>query len=148
MPWSVSNQTHSGRNIIQQYLTSVKKTSINILCCLILAILGASILLPAFNLGSMFMAGFTSGYESGKAAVTSGESISNEMTVPVDISFNPHIETFISSTDSICFENSETYPMIMTRAFIFVHEDKFSPALLWTSISLSVISLILFVFDD
>ncbi len=120
----------------------MKKTSINILCCLILVILGASILMPAFTLGSVFVAGFSAGWQ----ASDNPEASPAIETIPVDVSFNPEIGTLVTGSDTISFTNNETYPMIMSRAVIMVPEERFSSTLSWISMALYIICFVLFVF--
>lgn len=127
----------------------MKKTYINALCILIIVILAGSILAPAFYLGNAFLAGWTSGMD--QSGVSSDElnkindNNSLDAYVPIDICFNADLRTVISSQDSLMFDNGETYPLVLSRGTVMVPEEKWGMELSWLTLSLYILSFVLFV---
>lgn len=125
----------------------MRKTSINILCIIILLILGASTLAPAYYLGRSFGAGFKAGYNAAENDTqTEYDSFERiDAGSCIDLSFNPKIETMISMNDSITFENGNSYPIVLMRASVFVPADKTLGAVTILMICLYICIIVLFI---
>lgn len=126
----------------------MKKTSINILCVLIIVILAGSVLTPAYYLGSVFFMGVRHGFygEMSETAETTGlpGSYDPSSTVPVDVSFQPDFETMIKGNEIIMF-GDDSYPTALTRATLMVPSEKWDNSLSWTAITLYVACFVLFI---
>lgn len=119
----------------------MKKTSINLLCILIISILGFSIIVPAFMLGKFFVAGFKDGYEN---AMT-GAQYEPDYLESVDVAFNPDINTIIHGNDSITMKNGDEFPYMITRASVLIPPQKVDSSVSWIPLTLYILCFVLFI---
>lgn len=125
----------------------MNKISINLICALIIVILGASIAAPLFKIGNIFYAGFMEGFTSagnGDSEIAT-ELMAYEDSAPVDIEFVPDIPTMLAGNDSIAIGTSAKYPVILDRASVLVPEKELSSPLSWTTTIFYIVSLVLFI---
>lgn len=118
----------------------MKKTSINLLCILIICILSVSVLLPAYYLGARFTEGFVMGYEM---AGTEAE-VKTEVSA-LDVYFEPSSELVIFPKDSITFDDGRRLPVVVKQASVIVDRKCLSSAPIWISGGCTVLSLVCFV---
>lgn len=105
------------------------KASINFLCVLIIAILTASVLLPAYYLGETFGKGFAAGYTSSKTDCDMSQMQS------LSINFEPEADILLSPQDSVTFDDGRRYPMIVRQASVLVESGEMPPYINWVNIS-------------
>ncbi|MEZ3532679.1 MAG: DUF2975 domain-containing protein [Muribaculaceae bacterium] len=126
----------------------MKKTSINILCIFIIAILASSVITPAYYICTVFISGVKSGYSQYQGHISETASLDSykpTQTVPVDLSFSPDIPTMLAGSDTITIGNSEHYPLTFTRATIHVPSEKWGESLSNVTILIYVACFVLFV---
>ena len=127
----------------------MKKTSINILCILIILLITGSILTPVLYFSKFFYAGFKSGIEQtddtdNGAAGDDNTYDPSEFNI-ADIYFEPDISTIISSNDSLVFENGEQYQTIISRATLMIPKDDWMSSYSWVVDVLYLACLVLYV---
>ena len=106
-----------GTVILFQSFLICEKTSINILCIFIIAILASSVITPAYYICTVFISGVKSGYSQYQGHISETASLDSykpTQTVPVDLSFSPDIPTMLAGSDTITIGNSEHYPLTFT----------------------------------
>ena len=90
----------------------MKKTSINLLCVLIIVTIGLSLVMPVYYIGYSFGYGFAESIKNDNPLIT-------ESTIPMkgyDMAFNPDIELFLHPVDSVRAADGVTYPAVIQRA--------------------------------
>ena len=127
----------------------MKKTSINILCILIILLITGSVLTPMLYLGEVFFAGLKDGYEQ-TSAVDNGNQTKTGAYDPyesnmVDLNFKPDVATLIHSSDSITFSNGEKYQIIQSRNVLVVPKHKWPANYNWCVDILYLGCLVLYV---
>lgn len=127
----------------------MKKTSINILCILIILLITGSVVSPMLYLGEMFLAGVKDGYEQ-KTAIDNGRLSENEAYHPyeynmVDLNFKPEMSTLMHSTDSITLNNGDRFQIIQSRSVMVVPKDKWEGDFNWCLNILYLACLVLYV---
>lgn len=128
---------------------TVKKTSINILCILIILLITGSVVTPMLYLGEVFFAGFQEGYTQ-KTALDNGEISETDIYNPsevdlVDMYFKPDLSKLIHSTDSITFNNGKTYEMIHMRGTVIIPAENQGTNYSWIVNILYIICLVLYM---
>jgi len=125
----------------------VKKTSINILCILIILTIGASIMAPAFKLSSIFISGFMAGWQQASTSnEASGSMNSIEDSLPLDVAFMPDASTVMHGKDCITFEDGNSYPVIYDRVALLVPDKEIPIYLSLTPTLLNLACFVLFIF--
>ncbi|MDE5876013.1 MAG: DUF2975 domain-containing protein [Muribaculaceae bacterium] len=97
----------------------MKKTSINLLCVLIIVIIGLSLVMPVYYIGYSFGYGFAQGIKNSDLPVIE----SAQPMRSYDMAFNPDIELFLHPVDSVRSTDGITYPAVIQRAEVFVPTD-------------------------
>lgn len=126
----------------------MKKTSINILCILIILTIGCSIVAPAFKFSNIFISGFMAGWQQASSPI---EDMGNRMdaianSLPLDVAFMPDIDTLMLGNDSITFSDGNRYPIIYDRASILVPDKEIPAYLSVTPTILYLACFVLFIF--
>lgn len=98
----------------------MKKTTIYILSVIVLAIVAASVLIPAYNAVRLGVEGFNMGY----AEVKEGRYDENNESLPIVMSFKPATRQMLEPRDTIVFKDSRKYPIIIDRAMVMVPEGR------------------------
>ncbi len=97
----------------------MKKTSINLLCVLIIATIGLSLVMPVYYIGYSFGYGFAEGIKNSEIPTIA----SNPNIKGYDMAFNPDIELFLHPVDSVRSVDGTSYPAVIQRAEVFVPTD-------------------------
>lgn len=98
----------------------VNKVSINLLCGLIIAVLGASVLVPSFSFCKAFMIGFNDGINS-----TVNENIIHKTAVPVTLTDTDlQIRMLTKPEHEIEFDNGRSLDFVGTQGFILINENE------------------------
>lgn len=121
----------------------MKKTSINILCILIIGILSVSVLLPAYYIG----AGFTDGVRAGLELSSKNLEI-DDFSHPIDVNFESDSEMMIQPRDTITFDDGRSLPVIVRRAYVLIEDSKLPHAPVYIgeiAFLLSLVCLILLI---
>lgn len=127
----------------------MKKTSINILCILIILLITGSVVSPMLYIGEVFLAGVKDGYEQ-KTAIDDGQMAEKDAYHPsdynmVDLNFTPGMSTLLHSTDSITFNNGDKFQTIQSRSVLIVPKDKWEGDYNWCLNILYFACLVLYV---
>ncbi len=115
----------------------MKKTSINILCILIICILAASVTIPSYMMGTAFITGFTKGWDETQDGAETMESY-----MPVDLAFNPDEGSYYHPTDTIRMADGRELPVIIRRAVVILPEDASQITFNWISVGCMVAALV------
>lgn len=117
------------------------KKSINLLCVLIICVVGVSVVMPTYNIGYYFGTGFRAGWESEQNGTAEDLIISNRTTVSTV--FTPNVNKMIYNPDTIVSENSnESVPVVWSQGTIFVPDQNIP---LWFIIITTVCQLAVIV---
>lgn len=98
------------------------KKIINILCIAIISVILASVVLPTYQLGYYFGAGFKEGMQSAK----NGSEVSKVLdeNTPLALAFAPSIEKITNAPDSLLDKSTgEILPITINKASIFVSNE-------------------------
>lgn len=117
----------------------MKRTSINILCILILVALSGSVLLPVFYMGYSFGMGFARGWQD-------TPDVSQSVAQPrdnFDLAFNPDIELVLAPKDSVRMADGNVYPAIIERASVLIPADPATGVSSWVSATLSILTIVI-----
>lgn len=116
----------------------MKKTSINLLCILIICILSFSVLMPVYMYSYAFCAGFAGGWEDNSDAMLTRMS-------PIEMTFEPSIEQITNPSDSIYFDDGRSYPMVMRQAMVMIPDREVPQWTQWLSFAIYFACLVLTV---
>lgn len=97
----------------------MKKTSINILCILIIGILSVSVLLPAYYIGADFTDGVRASLE-----LSSKNPEIDDFSHPIDVNFESSSDLMLQPRDTITFDDGRSLPVIVRRAYVLVEDSK------------------------
>lgn len=97
----------------------MKKTSINILCILIIGILSVSVLLPAYYIGADFTDGVRASLE-----LSSKNPEIDDFSHPIDVNFESNSDLMLQPRDTITFDDGRSLPVIVRRAYVLVEDSK------------------------
>ena len=127
----------------------MKKTSINILCILIILLITVSVLTPMLYLGEVFFAGLKNGYEQ-QTSIDGGQLLEHDAYQPaeismVDLNFKPDLATLIGSSDSITFKDGERFRIIQSRCLLIVPKEKWPENYNWCVNIIYLACLVLYV---
>lgn len=100
----------------------MKRTSITLLCILIMAALALSVIMPVYYLGYSFGYGVAHGLEHSGAACT------QPATSTYDLAFNPDIDLFLEPQDTIKTNDGRSFPVVIERAVIQIPDSDTDPA--------------------
>lgn len=117
----------------------MKRTSINILCILIVCILFCSMVMPAVYIGL----GFTEGVKTGYGSYEETEMAN---TAPLNVCFGNSPSRFINPSDSVTFDNGETYPVCINSGMLSVPVDKVPVWSIVIASACSITSFVIFIF--
>lgn len=117
----------------------MKKTTINILCVLIICIITASAAIPFYSVTTTFIAGVKAGTTSAEAGV---EEIG---VIPLDMAFNQRAEDFYLPGDTLRLDDGTKAPMIISKATVFLPSDRFNMKAIATSMAISFVGVVLSV---
>ena len=106
----------------------MNKTSINILCILIICIMAASMILPIYFIGMSFGSGFSKGFAMGSDDAEV-ELYSNH--TPVDLSFSVAPSEYGVMPDTLVTDDGQRLPMMLDRATVLTPDSTRSDALEW-----------------
>ncbi|MDE6804725.1 MAG: DUF2975 domain-containing protein [Muribaculaceae bacterium] len=117
----------------------MKKTSINLLCVLIIVTIGLSLVMPVYYIGYSFGYGFAESIKNDNPLIT-------ESTIPMkgyDMAFNPDIELFLHPVDSVRAADGVTYPAVIQRAEVFVPADTYMTVSSVGTLILNILSMLM-----
>ena len=114
-----------------EHIKEMKKTSINILCVVIILILAGSVMTPAYYLTSSALSGFVAGWNEAASGNELPESVSRSS---VSLYFDPTVEKVLMPDDTVTFDDGRRYPMTVTRASILIKENETPAWSKWTGI--------------
>lgn len=117
----------------------MKKTSINLLCILIIGILTASVIMPAYYIGASLGKGFKTGLEIAEKQ-KSAEGIDFQT---VEFYLEPEANMLINPQDSVTFDDGRTYPMIVQHASVVVDSESVPRWPQWTWLVCYVLTLVI-----
>lgn len=123
----------------------MKKTSINLLCILIICILSGSVLFPAYYLGTTISEGFRAGWEMADRGDNREINFQS-----VEVYFQPTPECVIAPSDSIVSNDGVRYPMVVRQASVLTPTTSSTSVSLWiTGISyvFSLVCCLLFIIE-
>lgn len=126
----------------------MKKYTVNLLCILIVGVLAASVLTPIYMFGKLFVAGFEAGYNSVDQDVSQSADVAGynpEDFTMIDVAFQPDINNIMHPSDSIAFSDGHAYPVVLSRASMWVPANETGSSMKWATMILYAACLILFV---
>ncbi len=118
----------------------MKRTSINLLCILIIGILSVSVLLPAYYLGASFTEGFRMGYE-----MADDRNVPSVEMQALEVYFEPSAEMMLFPKDTITFDDGRRIPVVVKRASILADKERIPTTPIWLSGGCYVLSLVCLV---
>ena len=95
-----------------------RNTTINVLCGLIILILAASVCLPVYRFSVAFGYGLSAGFEE------DGNRNEEEISIPVNVVFEPTLKSYAAPSDSIEVSGKERYPMLLTQGVVMAPSDR------------------------
>lgn len=119
----------------------MKKTSINLLCVLIIAILAGSILLPAAMASYYFVAGMLANAETTAEVAPQPDTVIDTSSLVV-IAMQPGREKLAAPTDTIKFDDGREFPAVITSANIYVPDAEMQSNLDTVSLICTILSTI------
>lgn len=117
----------------------MKKTSINLLSILVIALLAVAYILPAINMLTTFVTGFS--HERTEQSVEMYAS-----STPVETALLPSASVLNNPTDSLTFSNGETMPVVYQQAIVMAPDHDFYVKSFICEVVLTVISIVLYCF--
>lgn len=117
----------------------MKKTSINLLCVLIIVTIGLSFVMPVYYIGYSFGYGFAEAVKNPDTPIIQSEQPMRSY----DMAFNPDIELFLHPVDSVRSADGTSYPAVIQRAEIFVPADSSTTITSAGTLILSILALLM-----
>lgn len=93
--------------------------TINVLCGLIILIMAVQVCIPIYKFSVAFGYGFSAGIEAGLED-NNADTVQMETLVPVDITFSPTKNSYITPPDSLVFADGRSYQMLLKSAVVMV----------------------------
>lgn len=98
------------------------KKSINIICVMIICVVIASVIIPTYQFGYYFGAGFNAGWESVEEGTTDNSVL--QKNTPLTISFAPNIDKYTNAPDTIIdISNGNVLPFTVTQGSLFIPDN-------------------------
>lgn len=101
----------------------MKKTTIYLLSIIIIAVVAASVLGPAYQMVKFGASGFEAGFEAGVKADNTDADFP-EIGEPVNVKFTPEVSTLMNPRDSIIFDNGSKLPLVIDQVAVILPAER------------------------
>lgn len=111
----------------------MKKTTVNLLCILIIGILSCSIIVPGINISQAFIKGYNDGVDS------------EIVYTPVRVSYKVTDSEYFHPDKNIKSADGETYPFSSHSGILMVHDNKIPNWYFGVTLASFIAELVLFI---